>query len=720
MAKRLLTRLALVIVPLILLLAVSPPASPAGGQKPTDLDYLPDRLLVRFKKAHRDEAAQVHARLGGVTIQAIAPLSVHVVGVPEGQVEKYLAAYSADPTVEYAEPDYLVQAAFVSNDPDLPLQWNLNKMQVPEAWDLSRGDGVIIAILDTGVDMAHPDLVDKLVPGRSFVDGADDDSPPADDHGHGTVVAGLAGAGTDNGIGIAGVGFNARVMPVKVLSHTGSGTHSTIASGLVWAVDNGARVINMSLGGPYASNTLELAVDYAWDHGALLTAAVGHEGTSTPMYPAAYEPVMGVAGTGPDDQRLAFSNYGEYISVAAPGLSVHSTGRGGGYGFWSGTSMAAPQVAGVAALVMSADPALTNTQVREILESSADDLGAPGWDPYYGHGRVNALRAVTQASPGLTPTPRPPTPSATPRPPTPGPTVSFTPTEPATPTATALLPPTATATSEPACRQIALIPMGDEVAWVVSGEEYARVGDDDLYTGIWGGRIYHGLFQIDISAVPEGATILWARIHLTGQTRAYLGEGGSWRLQFMAPDVDEWWPDGTYANIHTAKALFTVPPVLGNEDLGRGVINVFTFTPEQLPALEERLWARPKASFRLDGPMEGANNVFSWDSGHGDGGLNSPPVLLVCYLGGTPRPPTPTATPRPPTPGATPSATPRPPTATSTPRPPTPTPTGTPIPPPATSTPEGYPGPTATPMPPPITSTPGGYPGPTSMPILPH
>lgn len=305
-----------------------------------------------------------------------------------------------------------LRALALPNDPLLGQQWALARMGAPAAWDVTRGAGVVIAVLDTGMDFSHPDLQGRFVSrGKDLVNGDDDAS---DDHGHGTHVAGIAAAVGNNGVGMAGVAYEARVLPVKVLAASGSGDHATIASGIAWAADQGAKVINLSLGGPYGSNTLEAAVDYAWGKGAVLTCAAGNDGRSNPSYPAAYANCLAVAATDSQDRLGSFSNFGSWVDVAAPGVQVLGTVRGGRYEAWNGTSMAAPNAAGVAALVWAAHPSWSNAQVRSAMESGAEALaGNPvRW------GRLNAARAVG-ANPSPLPSPtagRGSTPTVTPAP----------------------------------------------------------------------------------------------------------------------------------------------------------------------------------------------------------------------------------------------------------------------------------------------------------------
>lgn len=301
---------------------------------------------------------------------------------------------------------------FAVNDPLVSQQYSLERMSVPTAWNSTRGDGVTVAIVDTGADFTHPDLAGKFVSrGRDFVN---NDQDATDDHGHGTHVSGIASAVTNNGQGIAGVAPNARLLPVKVLSSTGSGDNAAVASGITWAADQGAKVINLSLGGGYPSATVQAAVDYAWGKGAVVVCAAGNTGASIPQYPAAFPNCVSVSATDSADRLASFSTYGDTVDVAAPGVQVLSTVRGGRYEAWSGTSMATPNVAGVVALIWAAHPTWTAPQVRAALENGADAVGPAA---QVGKGRVNAARAVgSAAGPTLTPAPTSVFPTATPVP----------------------------------------------------------------------------------------------------------------------------------------------------------------------------------------------------------------------------------------------------------------------------------------------------------------
>lgn len=297
------------------------------------------------------------------------------------------------------------------SDNDYAKQWALEKIRAPEAWSRSTGRDTVIAVVDTGVDLNHPDLSSKVLTDldKDFVN--DDDSAD-DDHGHGTHVAGIAAAATDNEIGVAGVGWDARILPLKVLRPTSdgsaTGTVTDIATAIRYAADQGADIINLSLGGeaPCESPVVE-AVEYAHDKGAVLVAASGNNGGATEMFPANCDHVLGVAATDYNDAIAYYSNRGTHVSVAAPGGGsgddIYSTVVGGSYGYNMGTSMATPHVSGLAALLLARFPTYSPEQVASAILDNAEDLGDAGWDEHFGCGRIDASQALAVGAPNSEP-----------------------------------------------------------------------------------------------------------------------------------------------------------------------------------------------------------------------------------------------------------------------------------------------------------------------------
>jgi subtilisin family serine protease len=339
---------------------------------------------------------------------------------PGSSLFEVIERLSADPYVVYAEPDYLAHAAFVPNDHRYSDQWGLAKIEAEAAWDVTQGSAAVtIAIVDTGIDLDHPDLADKLWinPGEIPGNGVDDDgngyiddihgwnwvdnnNNPQDDIGHGTHVAGIAAAATDNAIGIAGTCPDCRLMALKVLDAAGQGSYSNIAAAIAYAADKGAHVVNLSLGGYGNSQLLREAVAAASEI-AVVVAAAGNGNRQDRFYPAAYEEnVIAVTATDPTDQKAAFANYGDWIDLTAPGVSIWSTMYNDTYAVWSGSSMAVPFVSGVAGLVYSHNPDWSAGAVRGHLLQTVDDIDAanPGYAGLLGVGRLNAYQSVTVAA----------------------------------------------------------------------------------------------------------------------------------------------------------------------------------------------------------------------------------------------------------------------------------------------------------------------------------
>ncbi len=400
-------------------------------------------VLVKFKPSVT--AGQIAAALrasGGREIEVMRGIGVHRVGTPSGKgFPASLEALRRDPRVEFAEPDYCLHlAGLVPNDPYFGYQWALQNTGQPiapasfglrsgtpgadikaaDAWTVFQGSAeTVVGVVDTGVDLVHPDLVNRIhSPGIDFVN---NDDSAQDDHGHGTHVAGIIAAEANNGLGISGVNWNVRILPIKVFNRNALGQTSWVANGIIYAATHGARVINMSLGGRdvIVNQTLELAVKFAYDQNVVMVAAAGNDGIAGVWYPAAYKPyVLAAAASDQNDRRVTLdatgdkwgSNTGPEVDVAAPGLDIISTwpfglfqrGHPGfpGYVYDWGTSMSTAFVSGLAALIVSYRPDLTNRDVMAIIRWSADDVNSatlPGRDEEMGFGRVNAARALTLA-----------------------------------------------------------------------------------------------------------------------------------------------------------------------------------------------------------------------------------------------------------------------------------------------------------------------------------
>jgi thermitase len=312
------------------------------------------------------------------------------VDVPADQVTEAAAALRADPAVTYVERDQVARIAAVTpNDPAFADQWGVTRAGVDLAWESTRGSAaIVVAVVDTGVK-ALPDFAGRMLPGRDFVN---DDTNAADDQGHGTMTAGVIAARGDNGTGIAGICWTCQILPVKVLGADGSGTYSDIAQGVRWAADQGADIINLSLGGSSDSRLLRDAVAYASGKGALVIAAAGNAGSPAPHYPAAIPAVLAVGASTPTDTRYSWSNYGsDWVDIAAPGCNP-AQARNGTVEEFCGTSSATPFVAGVAALLAATTPTPDAATMRMALTTSARTL-AGTWVPK-SSGRVDAAAAL--------------------------------------------------------------------------------------------------------------------------------------------------------------------------------------------------------------------------------------------------------------------------------------------------------------------------------------
>ena len=383
-------------------------------------DFRPDEILVKLKPG---VSAQEVGRLHGMTPDKFIPrINVHCFRLPPGlSVDRAAQLLNKNPNVLLASPNHILRAVYIPEDEWFDwFQWGFYNppyrcdVHGPEAWDLETGsEDTIIAIVDTGIDSEHPDLMDKVIPGYNAIDGSWDTE---DDFFHGTFVAGIAGASTDNFEGIAGMDWNARLMPIKVLDATGYGDEADAAEGIMWAVDHGAKIINLSLGTYLQVPVLESAVNEAWNAGCVIACASGNDDTDDrvePHYPSYYPATISVGATNEYDERCTEwdwgyggSNYGDSLDVMAPGNWVFSTVPTWfetllevPYEFMSGTSASAPFVCGLAGLIWAAHPAWTNQQIRDQIEKTCDDLDlyGTGWDRYTGWGRINAFRALDEA-----------------------------------------------------------------------------------------------------------------------------------------------------------------------------------------------------------------------------------------------------------------------------------------------------------------------------------
>lgn len=381
----------------------------AQEETPTGAAFVPGEVLVQWREDAR-AADSLLARVDAVRLDRIEALRVDRLRVPIGRELDVIARLQADPQVVYAEPNYLARAAYLPNDPGFGSQWNLSQVSAPQAWDLaSDAAGIWVAVIDSGADLDHPDLGirDRPVYGYDYVRG---DTVPDDEAGHGTHVLGILSAVTDNATGVAGLAWNVRLLLYKVLDANEVGSSANVASAIVSACNNGARIINLSLTLSGYSQTVDNAVTNAANAGILLVAAAGNSNSSV-AYPAAYPQVLAVAATTSQDRRAWYSNRGPEIDVAAPGGlaegQIYSTlPRGKNtYGYKYGTSMAAPHVSALAALIWSLAPNLTRDQVRQIILDTADKVDSVtypytnGRNDYLGYGRINAHLALRRALP---------------------------------------------------------------------------------------------------------------------------------------------------------------------------------------------------------------------------------------------------------------------------------------------------------------------------------
>ncbi len=333
---------------------------------------------------------------GGKSVGRIQRTGVHVLSVTPQTELAMVEALSQDPNIEFAELDRWVPLSATSpSDPGYARQWHLPKINSPIAWDINTGAGITVAIIDTGINPNHADLSVLLVTGYNTIE---NNTNTTDQHGHGTSVAGTVAATANNDIGIAAVTWNSNLMPIRVSDRSdGMALISDLVEGLIWAADNGAKIANISYG-ISGSNALSDAAAYMKSKGGLVFSSAGNSGSDLGYGDDPH--IITVSATEQNDVITSWSSFGNSVDITAPGLAIYTTNNNGSYSASSGTSFSSPVVAGVAALVMSTNPALSPNEVEFILESTAKDLGLAGWDKKYGHGRVDAGAAVLAASDG--------------------------------------------------------------------------------------------------------------------------------------------------------------------------------------------------------------------------------------------------------------------------------------------------------------------------------
>jgi subtilisin family serine protease len=381
-------------------------AAPAHALLPNVCSLVPSTAgtgaMVGYGAAGPAAVTRAVTTAGGRVVGGIAALRAVEAAFPTRHARDAALPLLRESGARYAEAERVFRAQREPNDPLLPYQWSVFKTGLRTAWDKETGarNAVTVAVIDTGVDMRHPDLEGRVVAGKNIADNTDD---PTDDDGHGTHVAGIIGARANNRTGVAGVSWGATLLAVKVLAADGSGTDCDVALGIVSAVQAGARVLNLSLGadGAPCGGVQQAAVDYATRNDAVTVVAAGNNAKqgNKQNAPADCSGVLAVGATDARDKVAPFSAHLSYVAVSAPGVSIESTyydpkARRHGYARLSGTSMATPFVAGVAALLLSKHPDWTPQKVMDRITTTADDRGIKGRDDYYGAGRVDAARAL--------------------------------------------------------------------------------------------------------------------------------------------------------------------------------------------------------------------------------------------------------------------------------------------------------------------------------------
>ncbi len=361
-------------------------------------EFVQGEVLVKFKGSSSvalNSASLANRAIGASTKSVVVPLSLNQVKIPNGMmVMDAVSYYQSLTTVQYAEPNYKGSYSVTPNDSKFNQQYAPQITKCPQAWDMTTGStSVAVAILDSGFELTHEDMQGKFTAGFDF---EDNDTDPSWDGevNHGIHVAGIAGAATNNAKGIAGAGYNVKIMPLRLGSNP---TVAASAAALIYAADHGAKVASMSYGRGIQTQTEQDAVNYAWSKGVVLFASSGNDGSQGQNYPAAYPKVIAVGATDDNDMRVGFSTYGNWVDIGAPGEGILSHVENNGYDTWDGTSMSCPMAAGIAGLVWSmALPGTTNAQIRQAIETTTDPIPNGG----FVNGRINARKACEAIDPG--------------------------------------------------------------------------------------------------------------------------------------------------------------------------------------------------------------------------------------------------------------------------------------------------------------------------------
>ena len=355
-------------------------------------DYKEQELIVKFKStlSKKEREQVIHSMKGNeVSYSEIGNFSLVSIS-KNANLSSMAKKFAKHKSIQSVEPNILYKPAYTPKDKHYKKQWYLPKINAPKAWDKSKGSSsIIVAVIDNGMQTDHPDLKGKITKPKNIVR----NNTKITKSDHGTHVAGIIAA-TQNSTGISGVAPKVKIMPVEVFNGEYADAYS-IAQGIIYAANNGAKVLNLSLGSYYYNEYIDSAVQYAHNKGAVIVAAAGNDDIDYPTYPAALYHVLAVSATNKDDRTTYFSNYGNYINYSAPGEGIYSSVKGSSYSYMDGTSMASPVVSGVAALILSKNQWLSPDQVETIMNKSVKDLGSKGWDYFYGYGRIDASKAVS-------------------------------------------------------------------------------------------------------------------------------------------------------------------------------------------------------------------------------------------------------------------------------------------------------------------------------------